>query len=134
MAPPHGDKSSEVKEEAAAVVSSFDNRPISTVVFIIGTTFSVCSISVIALFDFEIVLMVKFCMVNRQLCKQRRYLLLRSSSLLRTSIPCKLHLFLFEAFTHSELNRYVQIHNYKVTNFPLFVFPAPFFDMRTKYI
>lgn len=39
MAPPHGDKSAEVKEEAAAAVSSVDNRPISTILFIVGTSF-----------------------------------------------------------------------------------------------
>ncbi|XP_027775509.1 5'-methylthioadenosine/S-adenosylhomocysteine nucleosidase 1 isoform X2 [Solanum pennellii] len=36
MAPPHGDKSAEVKEEAAAAVSSVDNRPISTILFIVA--------------------------------------------------------------------------------------------------
>ncbi|KAF3641991.1 5'-methylthioadenosine/S-adenosylhomocysteine nucleosidase 1 [Capsicum annuum] len=35
MAPPHGEKSTEVKEEPSAV-SSVDNRPISTIVFIIA--------------------------------------------------------------------------------------------------
>lgn len=51
--PPHGEKSAEVKEESAAV----DNRPISTIVFIIGTFFKkknlvftlfVCSICISA--------------------------------------------------------------------------------------